>query len=623
MLSAVHRSLRAKIVIVVLLTTLGALGVSALALLLYEVRNYGAFLVDDAATQAELMADITAPALRFGDPTSARTNLELLSLRQDINAAAVYTANGEIFASYSRSQDSDFPALGQPGTTIEGRTLTTFQPVVDDGKLLGTVYLRSSYEIGTRIRDYLLILVGVMLPSFLVAMLISLRLAGGVTNPLHAVTEVARHVIERRDFARRATRTTDDEIGVFVDAFNAMVAEVGQRATELEASNLALQQETDERRAAEVALRQADQRKDEFLATLAHELRNPLAPMVNAMSLLELPGVDAATKTRAHGIIRRQLTQMVRLVDDLLDVSRITSGKLVVRKQTVDLAQVIQNAIDTARPLLDQRRQTLTVELPQRPIHLEGDAVRLAQVFSNLLNNAARYSEPGKEISLRAVMEDDKVRVRVADQGIGIAPELLSSMFEMFTQGGASLAAQGGLGVGLALARRLVELHGGTISGESGGTGQGSVFTVTLPAATASPLEQAAPSPQAGNGSPHRILLVDDNIDFATSLSFLLRGLGHEVAVAHDAAQALTVARELRPEIGFLDLGLPDTSGYELAGALRSQPESANTVLIAISGWGQPRDRERSREAGFVLHLVKPVELKNIQAAIATLMPRA
>jgi signal transduction histidine kinase/ActR/RegA family two-component response regulator len=623
MINAVRRSLRAKIVIVVLLTTFAALAVSAVALLVYEVRNYGAFLVDDAATQAELLADITAPSLVFDDPAAAQTSLELLSLRQDINAAAVYSAAGDLFASYSRSPDMVLPSLGPPGTTIEGRTLTRFQPIVKDGEVIGTVYLRSSYEIGSRIRAYLLILLGVMVPSFLVATLISLWLAGSVTNPLHAVTQVARHVIERRDFARRATRTTDDEIGVFVDAFNAMVAEVGQRATELEASNRALQQETDERRAAEVALRLADQRKDEFLATLAHELRNPLAPMVNSMTLLESHSVDTGMKARAHGIIRRQLAQMVRLVDDLLDVSRITSGKLVVRQQAVDLAQVVQNAVDTARPVIDERRQTLTVELPRHPVRLEGDPVRLAQVFSNLLNNAARYSEPGKHISLSAAMAEGKVHVRVADQGIGIAPEALPSMFEMFTQGGPNPAMHGGLGVGLALARRLVELHGGTISGESDGEGQGSVFTVALPAAIGSSSEDVLPAPRTFNGSAHRILLVDDNVDFATSLSVLLRGLGHEVAIAHDAAQALVAARALRPELGFLDLGLPDISGYELAGALRAQPESAETVLIAISGWGQPRDRERSREAGFVLHLVKPVELKNIQAAIATLVTDA
>jgi signal transduction histidine kinase len=275
-----------------------------------------------------------------------------------------------------------------------------------------------------------------------VAVLISLWLAGGVTDPLQAVTDVARRVIEQRDFTLRARRTTDDEIGVLVDAFNAMLSEVGQRAQKLEDSNRALKQETEERRQAEVALRLADQRKDEFLATLAHELRNPLAPMVNSMELLDLPAADQVTTRRAQGIVRRQLKQMVRLVDDLLDVSSITSGKLVIRKQTVELSTIVKNAVDTARPVLDERKQTLDIDLPSAPIYLHADAVRLSQVFSNLLNNAAKYSEPGKHVALRATMNDDRVSVRIEDQGMGIPPQALAAIFDMFTQGDAAAPTQ-------------------------------------------------------------------------------------------------------------------------------------------------------------------------------------
>jgi signal transduction histidine kinase/ActR/RegA family two-component response regulator len=536
-----------------------------------------------------------------------------------VSAAAVYSASGELFARYARSPETTFPPLGPPGTTVDGRSLTVFEPVIQNGEVLGTVYLRSSYSIGARIFDYVLILLGVMLLSLTVAALISLWLAGSVTDPLHSVTDVARHVIEQRDFTRRARRTTDDEIGVFVDAFNAMLAEVGARAADLEASNRALQQETEERRHAEIALRTADQRKDEFLATLAHELRNPLAPMLNAVTLLESPTATRDLTSKAHGIIRRQLTQMVRLVDDLLDVSRITSGKLVIRKQTVELAQVVQNAVDTARPLLDERRQALSVQLPNQPVYLQADPVRLAQVFANLLNNAAKYSEAGTRVTLRAAVEQGNVVIRVQDEGRGIAPEDIGGIFEMFSQGTGGVGGQSGLGVGLALARRLVELHAGTIVAESGGAGRGSVFTITLPATAAlaaSREQSAAPAPA---GSKRRILLVDDNVDFATSLSFLLQTLGHEVRIAHDGKAALAIARELKPEVSFLDLGLPDISGYELARALRTQPETAKTLLVAVSGWGQPRDRERSHEAGFSLHLVKPVELTSIETAIATL----
>jgi signal transduction histidine kinase/CheY-like chemotaxis protein len=624
MLSTVRRSLRSKIVWVVLSTTLVALAVSGAALLLYETRSYGEFLVSDALTQAEILADITAPALVFDDPAAATANLKPLARRREIEAAAVYSKNGEPFATFSRSPEYRFPPLGAAGTTVEGTTLSVFQPVTQNGEVIGTVFLRSSYGIGNRIRDYFLILVGVMLPSFAVAAFLSLWLARSVTNPLESLTGVARHVVEHRDFTRRAPRTTNDEVGMFVEAFNTMLTEVGRRAEALEQTNRALQQETEERRQAEVALRRADQLKDEFLATLAHELRNPLAPMVNAVTLLESPHLKPEMVTPAHGVLRRQLAQLVRLVDDLLDVSRITSGKLVIRKEPIELSQVVTSAVETARPLLEQRNQRLTVELPERPVRLHGDLVRLSQVLSNLLNNAAKYSEPGTAVALSASVAGDSVRVKIADQGMGIAPESLGAIFGMFSQAATAHTAQTGLGVGLALARKLVELHGGTIVAESPGKGRGSVFTVTLPVVdpvATMPVAEARVKPAAPNSTSRRILLVDDNVDFARSMSILLQRAGHSVGIAHDAESALVVARELRPEIGFLDIGLPGVNGHELAGMLRSQPESAETVLVAVSGWGQPSDRERSRAAGFAQHIVKPVEFEKMLAAVAELAP--
>jgi signal transduction histidine kinase/ActR/RegA family two-component response regulator len=622
MQASVRRSLRTKVVIVVLATTLVALLVSTATLLTYEIETYRGFLVGDVNTQADILARVNAPALAFDDPDTARNNLDLLSNRSGIRAAAIYTTSGTLFATYSRAPGAVFPSLGQPGVRIEGSTLTLFHPIVQNDDVLGSVYLQASYDIADRVRDYLVILGSVLLVSLLLALIISVALANNVTGPVRAITEVARQVIERRDFNLRARRTTQDEIGVLVDAFNTMLAEVGQRAADLETSNRALQQETEERRLAETALRTADQRKDEFLATLAHELRNPLAPMVNAVSLMSAPSTDPSVVKRAQIIIERQLSQMVRLVDDLLDVSRITSGKLTIRKEPVQLGDVVQSAVDTARPLLDDRRHTLTVRLPAEPIYLQADSVRLSQVFSNLLNNAARYSEPGRHISFGAEVAGTIVRVRIDDQGIGIAPGTLRSIFGMFTQGdSASERSLSGLGVGLALAKRLIELHGGTIEAESDGIGKGSSFVVTLPVMVAltaqRPVHAAAP---ATARRAYRILLVDDNVDFATSLALLLESSGHAVAIAHDAEQALAVAREVKPEVCFLDLGLPRVSGYELAGMLKGEPAAADAMLVALSGWGHARDRQRSREAGFELHLVKPVELQNIEAVLATLV---
>ncbi len=620
-LSAVRRSLRTKVVIIVLVTSFVALSVATALMLTYEIDYYRSFLLADATTQADLLARMNAPALQFDDPKAATTNLDLLNNRPSIQAAAIYSPDGALFATFNRPGTQSFPPLGSAGVQISGSRLTMFQPIVQNNELLGTVYLEARYDLADRIRDYLMILGGVMLGGMLVAGLVALWLAGSVTGPVAAITRVARAVIERRDFTLRADRTTQDEIGVLVDAFNTMLAEVGQRAAALESSNQALQEETEERREAEAALRLADQRKDEFIATLSHELRNPLAPMVNAISLLQAPQSDASIVQKAHGMLARQVTQMVRLVDDLLDMSRITSGKLAVRKQTVDLASVVQSAVDTARPLFDDRKQTLNIELPGQPVYLQADPVRLAQVFANLLNNAAKFSEPGGGVTLSARVLGPTVHVEVRDHGVGMTADVLPRIFEMFAQGNSSLDyAQTGLGVGLALAKRLVELHGGTIVASSHGMGQGSVFTVTLPvmAALASDRgEELAAAPRTPGR--HRILLVDDNVDFAASLAMLLETQGHQLRVAHDAEEALAIAQEFVPEFAFLDLGLPTVSGYELAREFRARSTLAATVLIALSGWGQAQDRDRSREAGFALHLVKPIDLRGIEAALRAL----
>jgi two-component system, sensor histidine kinase len=620
--SAVRRSLRTKVVIVVLVTTFIALSVATALMLTNEVGYYRNFLLADATTQADLLARMSAPALQFDDPKTVATNLELLNNRPSIRAAAIYTPDGAIFASFSRPDSPGFPPLGQAGVRISGRTLTMFQPIIQSDELLGTVYLESKYDLADRVLAYLSILGGVMLGGMLVAGFVALWLARSVTRPMAAITDVARAVIARRDFTLRASRTTEDEIGVLVDAFNTMLGEVGQRAAALEQSNEALLKETGERREAEAALRLADQRKDEFLATLAHELRNPLAPMVSAIDLLNTTKHDASITRTAHDMIGRQLRHLVRLVDDLLDVSRITSGKLAVRKQVMDLSVVVHSAVDTVRPLFESGGQTLELDLPGQPVYLHSDPVRLAQVFGNLLNNAAKFSEPRGRVTLSATVVGSRVQVQVRDEGVGMSADALPRVFDMFVQGDNSVARlHSGLGVGLALAKRLVELHDGSITAASPGVNRGSVFTVTLPvmAALASDRSEAPPATPPSPQEPCRIMLVDDNVDFAMSLALLLETLGHSVSVAHDASEALAIANERAPDFAFLDLGLPRVSGYDLARKLRANPATARTVLIALSGWGQQQDRERSKEAGFALHLVKPIELQGIEAALRTL----
>ena len=607
----ISSSIRRKLTFVMLGTAVVALLVTATAMIIYEARTYHQTWVDDLVTQAEIIGKTSAPALSFDDAKAARENLSVLRLRPLVTAAAIYTADGKLFADYVTT--TQVPAAlpvnaERNGYRIEGNQLSVFQEVRENGQFLGTVYLRAGYELWNRLLGYLTIVGLSILASLAVTLAVSAWLQRAITEPVLGVARVAQQVMERRDYKLRVRKTSSDEVGVLVDAFNDMLAEADRRATALETANADLLHEMRERHAAEDALKLADQRKDEFLATLAHELRNPLAPLRNGLQIMRMTN-DASAISRAQLMMERQLQQMVRLVDDLLDVSRITTGKLVLRTERVSLQEVMVTAIDAVRPLIDAKRQTLLVELPTITVELDADATRLSQIFSNILNNAFKYTEPGGSIRITARIAYGAVEIRVLDTGIGIAAEELPAVFDMFTQFDASPErTHGGLGVGLALAKRLVQLHGGTISARSAGLGHGSEFTVRLPIATAPAGALDADLKQREKVSPRRVLLVDDNRDFALSLAALLELEGHDVRTTFEAVSAETVAGEFRPDIAFLDLGLPHVNGFELARRLRAQPHTNGTVLVAVTGWGKEEDRQRSREAGFDLHLVKPVE---------------
>jgi signal transduction histidine kinase/CheY-like chemotaxis protein len=375
----------------------------------------------------------------------------------------------------------------------------------------------------------------------------------------------------------------------------------------------------------EDALREADRKKDRFIATLAHELRNPLAPIRTSAELLGSPVAGPAEVRWASGVIRRQVAHMSSLLDDLLDVARITQGKLVLRKEWVRLNPVIETAVEAARPLIDARHHRLVVQLPQHEPALEADPVRLAQVVSNLLNNAAKYSDDHGEIRLSASIDESTLEITVADEGIGIAPEALGSVFEMFAQiPGASARSDGGLGIGLSLVKGLIELHHGTIAVHSAGTGKGSCFTIRLPcvppAAEDVPMQDS--NLTAGVAPGRRILVVDDNRDAADSLAMLLQMDGHEVHVAYSGKQALEAATSgFLPDVAILDLGLPDIDGYELARRLRHDLKMQRATLVALTGWGQDEHKQRAREAGFDHHLTKPVDPDQLTALIAATQP--
>ncbi|HTW38495.1 MAG TPA: response regulator [Steroidobacteraceae bacterium] len=374
----------------------------------------------------------------------------------------------------------------------------------------------------------------------------------------------------------------------------------------------ALEAALDERDRAHLTLRDAERRKDEFLATLAHELRNPLAPIRSAVQIMRMAEGDQATTSAARAIIERQLKHLVRLIDDLMDVSRLTRGKLELRKERVDLATVLQIAVEINRPLLESKQQHVTVELPPGPLLVEADTTRLAQVFANLLNNGAKYSDAWTDIAIRAAREGSQAVVRVYDRGIGVQGDMLERIFDMFTQvERPHPSPHDGLGVGLTLVKRLVELHGGTVSAYSDGPGSGSCFTVRLNLLPSLDEEAhpVAPTSASLEGPPRaRILVADDNYDAAQSLALMLGIDGHEVRTASDGLEALRVAEEFRPQLVLLDIGMPKLDGYETARRLRERPWSRATRLFALTGWGQEEDRERARQAGFDRHLVKPVD---------------
>ncbi|HYC36943.1 MAG TPA: ATP-binding protein [Usitatibacter sp.] len=376
-----------------------------------------------------------------------------------------------------------------------------------------------------------------------------------------------------------------------------------------------------ERKHAEEDLREADRRKDEFIATLAHELRNPLAPIRNSLHIVRATATRDPTIERVVGMMERQVQHMVRIVDDLLEVSRISRGKIELRKERVELGAVLRNAIDTSRPLIEAGRHQFSLAMPDVPIAVDADAVRLAQVFANLLNNSAKYTPPGGRIEMSVELKADMAVVCVKDNGEGIPPPMLGRVFNMFTQLDTGTRAQGGLGIGLTLARTLVHLHGGTIEAFSEGRNKGCAFTIRLPIARELPA--IAPG-GPGHSSPareqlerERVLVVDDNQDAADSLGMLLQHLGAQVMVVHDGYSALHALADFRPTAILLDLGMPGMNGFEVARRVRQDPRARDTTLVALTGWGQRSDRRRTQEAGFDHHLVKPADLDTLHSILA------
>jgi two-component system, sensor histidine kinase len=638
-LGRARRSIRGKLMSVILVTTAAALIFAGIAMMVRDLTVYRHDWNSEMEAEARIIALATAPALAFDDHQLAMRNLTALRANEAVLTAALYRENGVLYAAYGQPGEAAPPARislpRQDQVRVAGQYLELIHPVERSGEFLGALYLRARYDVMSRVRGYIAISAVVSLLSLALALVLSTSLQRGLTRPLGSIAEVARQVVRGKDYSLRVTETTSDEIGLVVEAFNGMLDEVQARTDALVRSNAALQEEIKVREAAEAeraqvnlrleatmeALRGADRRKDEFLATLAHELRNPLAPIRNAVKLLELPAADERRRQWGRDVISRQVQRMALLLDDLLDVSRITRGRLQLKKDYIDLASLVGSAIETARPLIDAKRHVLQTLLPEEPIELMVDPLRLSQALANLLTNAAKYSDPGGYITVSATLSAEELTLSVKDTGIGLSVENLARVFEMFSQVDSAIdRSEGGLGIGLALVKGLVALHGGAVDAHSPGVGQGSTFSIHLPATVvhhgARTDAHLAMSTDAVKPACS-VLIADDNRDAADSLALLLQMSGYELHVCHGGREALALAQRERPDALVLDIGMPGMSGYELARHIRQEDWGRDALLIAVTGWGQQEDRERSRTAGFDHHLTKPVDPDALQELLA------
>ena len=729
-----RRSLSGKLMVVMLTTTAIALATAGAALLLTDLRDNRAAWADDLATEGEILSLAVRPALSFNDLEAAERNLNALQARSSIQAAAIYNANGSLFADYTRpdqrSVPDTVPALS-PGVHIDGGSVELVTPVMLGAERLGTIYLRAHYDVSGRVRSYLSVLAAVMFIGLIAALLASSWLHRVVSRPMESMANVARQIVQKRDYSFRADKLTDDEVGVVIDAFNSMLDEVQSHARALETSEklyraigetinygvwisdaegraiylsdsfLKLVGKTldevvndgwadtlhpddvadtmaawkecartgrfwyrehrflgadrkyhsilaqgvpirDERglihrwvginldisrlKNTEHALIEADRRKDEFLATLAHELRNPLAPIRNAVRILDSDAADDRQRKWGREVIARQVHRMSLLLDDLLDVSRITRGQLELKKDYVDLKSVIGVAVETARPLLDAKRHKLSVSLPVESVKLEADPLRLSQVIGNLLTNAAKYTDPEGHIALAARLENAELVISIKDDGIGLASEVIPGLFTMFSQVNSEIdRAEGGLGIGLSLVKGLVELHRGRVEARSEGLGRGSEFIVHLPHKVIPPARSEKNEERGGAANSNavrraRVLVVDDNRDAAESLALVLGFAGYEVLTAFSGADALEAGAQERPEAALIDIGMPGMSGHEVARRMRLEAWGKRAILIALTGWGQDQDKQAAIAAGFDEHLTKPVDPGDVERVLGDLL---
>jgi signal transduction histidine kinase/ActR/RegA family two-component response regulator len=669
-----QRSIRTKLVTIVMSTTLAALAVSVGTVVAYDLRGYQHALLNDLTTQAELVGHVTSAALSFDDPRLARENLAMLRSRPTVRAAAIYDEHGALFASYlAPGENMAFPAHPDKAGHLaksyvrDGDDLVLYKPIVENNDMLGTVYLRSTNVLMARMRDYLLICVGVTLLALLTAYLLVRRLGHSITTPIDAITNIAREVVEKRDYSRRAPRISEDEAAALVDSFNAMLTEIEQRTRALESSNHEIAREALERARAqqevmrlnedlegrvhertmqlelanselELAIeeaRNANQAKSAFLSSMSHELRTPLNAILGFAQILAADNMPTTPeqKTEFAGHILKSGRHLLTLINEILDLAKVEAGALTLSMEPVGLAEVLGECRSMIEPLAAAR--AIRVSFPDNATaQVEADRTRLKQVLLNLLSNAVKYNREGGTVVLEcAAAGPDRLRLAVVDTGMGLRPDQVAALFQPFNRLGQENGVQEGTGIGLVFTRRLVELMKGKI-GVTSTPGAGSVFWIELSTAGGGNSAQApAPAPvlmHPGQGSeaqacaePSPILYIEDNpanlrlvqeiVAFRADLRLLAAPDGHT---------GLVLAHTHRPALIVMDLNLPGMSGFEVLAQLRRDPDTALIPVIALSANAMPHDIERGLSAGFARYLTKPIDIGQFNEAINGVLAR-
>jgi signal transduction histidine kinase/CheY-like chemotaxis protein len=659
-----QRSIRTKLVTIVMSTTLAALAVSVGTVVAYDLRGYQRALLNDLSTQAELVGHMTSAALSFDDPRLAHENLALLRSRPSVRAAAIYDEKGALFASYlAAGENSAFPAhpekAGKRAKSYvrDGDELVLFKPILENGDMLGTVYLRSSNLLMFRVRDYLMICIGTTLLALLTAYLLVRRLGHTITTPIDAITNIAREVVAKRDYSRRAPRISEDEAAALVDSFNAMLTEIEQRTLALESSNREIGREAQERARAqqevmrlneqleqrvqertmqlelanselELAIeeaRNANQAKSAFLSSMSHELRTPLNAILGFAQILaadKLPTTPEQKKEFA-GHILKSGRHLLTLINEILDLAKVEAGALTLSMEPVGLADILAECRSMIEPLAAARG--IRVLFPAAgEARVQADRTRLKQVLLNLLSNAVKYNREGGTVTVDCVAAGPvRVRLSVQDTGMGLRPDQVAALFQPFNRLGQENGTQEGTGIGLVFTRRLVEMMKGEI-GVTSAPGVGSTFWIELstageamPAAAAPALPDTGAAAAMPGAAPRLILYIEDNPANLRLVQEVLRFRADlRLLSAPDGHAGLALAHMHHPAIILMDLNLPGMSGFEVLAQLRREPGTAHIPVVALTANAMPRDIERGLSAGFARYLTKPIDIEQFNEAI-------